>query len=350
MDWDIDKRYLLITIATEEGGKREQVAEFTTSAAVSFNTSQSVSGSSCEGNITIKGMHAEKMAFLATTSTQWLKTAKRNFITIQAGYEESGYGVIFEGVIHEATAKIEKANYTLTIKAMAQFGALADSVKSYSFPGKWRASRLINEFAKDMRLVFINEIKDKNKIPVVEDFQSKDKSIISCIREVAGIAAIDAFINGGKVIVKERGQASGRLPAFIVDNNNLVGSFNPTPQGVKFAVRMTPGITTGAKVIIKSERYKILNDVVFVLQSLNHSGDTRGKDWATSCTCYRLGVWDNQAEASGDVLKKMKNVDLKSMGTPPDNLKEGLDDYEAETGEDSGQNLVEDKQEEQIHE
>lgn len=80
--WDIDKRYLKLDI--KKGDEDLSIlSSLGVDAKISFNTTESVSGAVNEANIVINGILPEKMAYLSTSSTQWIKEAQDENVAYQ---------------------------------------------------------------------------------------------------------------------------------------------------------------------------------------------------------------------------------------------------------------------------
>jgi hypothetical protein len=83
--------------------------------AFTFNTSEAVSGALNEANVVISGLKTDTMFSLATSNTQWVKNWVQNRLVIEAGYEGSNKGVVFDGTIMEARPDLSKADYRLVM-------------------------------------------------------------------------------------------------------------------------------------------------------------------------------------------------------------------------------------------
>ena len=281
MDWAIPKRYLKLNLYNED--KENKVV---------FNTSDSVSGGYSEANIVLTGLTPEIMGYLASTSTQWLKTAVNNKIVIDAGYENN-HSIIFSGTIMEAKPNIDTANYTLTMKAQSMFFDMLNNVKSYSFQGVKKASEIANTFAVDLGFVFVNAL--ENDVDV-SDYNYQDKSIQANIRYLSQITGLDVYTTNNRLYIKESGKAltSSTVPILKVDSSNMVGGPKITPQGVEVNIKMDPSVITGQQVEITSARFDIINTQKYILQSVNFAGDTRGSDWLTHLVLIRENLYGIQ--------------------------------------------------------
>ena len=292
MSWSVDKRYLSLELYSApdndsmEKSNKTVFSSLDINSKVFFTTTNSVSGGFSEANIVINGLTPEKMEYLASVSTQWLETAEKNKIVIDAGYEQAGHNIIFEGILTSATPNLDTANYSLTLKAQSMFFDQLNNIKSYSFQGKKKASEIANQFAKDLGYNFINATKNDVE---VENYQTKDKSITENIRYLASITGLDVFTENNRLYIKESGKGldSSTVPVLTVDNTNMIGSPRITPQGVNVKIRLNPQVITGQIVEIKSVRFETINTQKFVLQSVSYSGDTKGNDWTTYLTLIR---------------------------------------------------------------
>lgn len=292
----IPKRYLKLkidVIELDDDNKeknRTNLIELGINSKISFTTTSSVAGGFSEANITITGLRPEVMAGISSSSTQWLKTARNNVITLEAGYEDR-HNIIFEGTIIESKPSIENANYSMNIKAISRFFSQVNDIKSYSFKGGVKASEIANKFAKDLGFVFINGLKEDK---IVNDYQKSDCSIQAHIRELSRITGLDVYIENNRLYIKSRGDGLPSIPELVVDKKNMVGSPKITPLGVDVLVKLRPDLISGQLVAVHSERFDIINTQKYVLQSVVYSGDTKGQDWTTRLNLTREGLYGVQ--------------------------------------------------------
>lgn len=293
MVWSVDKRYLSLELYSASDNNSVEKSNKTVfslldiNSKITFKTTNSVSGGFSEANITINGLNPDKMAYLASISTQWLATAEKNKISIDAGYEQSGHNIIFQGILTEAIPNLDSANYSITLKAQSMFFDQLNNIKSYSFQGDIKASEIANQFAKDLGFVFVNSLKNDNI--TVSNYQTKDKSITENIRYLASITGLDVFVENNRLYIKESGVGldNSKVPVLTVDSSNMIGSPKITPQGVNVKIRLNPQVITGQIVEVKSVRFETINTQKFVLQSVSYTGDTKGNDWTTHLTLIR---------------------------------------------------------------
>lgn len=293
MVWSVDKRYLSLELYSAPDNNSVEKSNKTVfslldiNSKIIFKTTNSVSGGFSEANITINGLNPDKMAYLASISTQWLATAEKNKISIDAGYEQSGHNIIFQGILTEAIPNLDSANYSITLKAQSMFFDQLNNIKSYSFQGDIKASEIANQFAKDLGFVFVNSLKNDNI--TVSNYQTKDKSITENIRYLASITGLDVFVENNRLYIKESGVGldNSKVPVLTVDSSNMIGSPKITPQGVNVKIRLNPQVITGQIVEVKSVRFETINTQKFVLQSVSYTGDTKGNDWTTHLTLIR---------------------------------------------------------------
>ena len=288
----IPKRYMKLQLFNNNKKNKIVFANWDITNKVVFNTSDSVTGGYNEASITMTGLSPDIMGYIASTSTQWLRSAQDNTIIIDAGYEDK-HNILFSGTIVEAKPNIDTANYSLQIKAQTGFFQMINDVKSYSFPGTKKASEIANTFAKDLGFVFVNSL---TKDVDVTDFACQDKPIVQCVRYLAQVTGLDVYISNNRLYIKESGKAlkQSTVPTFIVDSSNMIGSPKMTPQGIEVNILMNPAVISGQQVEIKSERFDTISSQKYTLQSCSHAGDTRGTDWMTHLILIREDLYGVQ--------------------------------------------------------
>ncbi len=282
-DWVVPKRYIKLQLFSGKDNSNELLSELDINAKITFNTSESVSGATNEANIVINGILPDKMAFLATTSTQWIKEAVQNKIVIDAGYENN-HAIVFSGIINEATPSLNDANYSITLKALAGFDLMLGVNKSYEFKGKRKASEIANTLANDLKFVFKNElVKDVE----ITDYHTDSMSIIDNIRNLADVSGLDIYTSNNILYIKNKGTPIKSLDKFIIDDTNMIGNIDITSQGANVKVLMNPALITGQEIQVKSKKFELINEQQLILQTLSHSGDTKGGDWISNLKLFR---------------------------------------------------------------
>lgn len=283
--WDIPKRYLHVRIKDLGTGKK--LYELTEAVRIKFNTVAACSGALTEANIVIGGLNVEEMFNISTAATQWMGADWHQYeIVIDAGFY-ANYSTIFRGTVLEATANLNTADYTLTIKAMSGFN-LTTTPLSGTFDGKVPVSQIAAKLAENNNLAFTDAL--QNDSIILEDFGCHNQNLPTVLREISRSAPVDLYINNNRLYLKATGAPLKGTPTLAILSKNIVGIPQPTSTGCKVKVRMTQGMQTGQNIKLYSAKYPQYTDTNFFLQTLAYSGDTFGSDWFTELELVKTGL------------------------------------------------------------
>lgn len=282
MNWQ--KRYLRISLFLN--GKLKNI--LTEDLAVTFNTSEAVSGGLNETNIVINGLKPDTMFYLATANTQWTTNWQMNRITIDAGFYNN-HGIVFDGVIMEAKPNFASADYSISIKALSMFAELVNP-KSYAFVGDVPVNTIAKQFADDLGLTFESNISNN---AVVNNFNLRDQSTIEGIRNLSATTGLDIFESRGRLYVKNPDEGIKQGGQIVINTADIVGIPEPTPTGVKINVRMNPSYRSGQRVKVVSKRFPQLQSYNFFIMVISNSGATKGQEWITHLQLVKegMGFW-----------------------------------------------------------
>lgn len=287
--WDIPKRYLRVQIyriSPTDKRNRTLIYQLTEDMRVKFNTVAACSGAMTECNAVITGLDVATMFSISTSATQWVKNWFQHEIVIVGGY----YGrasTLFRGTIIEATANLDSADYTLTIKAMSGFGA-ATTPLSYSVPGAVPVSKIVRDLAAQYNLAFVDNLHDDTI--KINNFSIQEQNLTTAMREISRTVPVDVYEDNGRLIIKRAMTEATGTSVLYIDSQTLVGAPQPTATGCKVKVLMRHGCQTGQPVKLTSLKYPKFNSVKFYLQTLAHSGDTFGSDWFTELELVKVGL------------------------------------------------------------
>ncbi len=287
--WDIPKRYLCVQIfriSPTDKRKRTKIYELTEDMRVKFNTVAACSGALTECNAVITGLDVATMFSISTSATQWVKNWFQHEIVIEGGYYGNS-STLFRGTIIDATANLDNADYTLTIKAMSGFGA-ATTPLSYSVSGAVPVSQIARELAARYNLAFVDNLHDDTI--KINNFSIQEQNLTTAMREISRTVPVDVYEDNGRLIIKRAMSLSDGAPLLTITSHTLVGAPQPTVTGCKVKVLMRHGCQTGQPVKLYSEKYPKFNSVNFYLQTLAHSGDTFGSDWFTELELVKVGL------------------------------------------------------------
>lgn len=288
--WDIPKRYLKIHLYDGRLGGLESTTDLSLlddTARVSFQL-QSSSALMCpSATVSIGGLLRDKMGYLATSYTPWLKNTIYNRIVIDAGYENQ-HGVIFDGQIIEAQPNLDSADFTINLKCQALSVYLNKKITSLTFEGETSVKDIAEKIAKsmDLKLVYYPD-KDYK----LTDYHLSDTDPVNQMRNLAKVTGLDIYTSPKRLYVKEPLKEADGLPVLKVDSTNIIGAPMPDSLGCRVQIRMTPDLRGGMPVSLNSERFPMLNSVKYHLQSFSYSGETKGRKWASELVLVRNKTW-----------------------------------------------------------
>lgn len=261
-----------------------------TDAKVSFSVTQSVSGAVPEAKITVYGLTKEKMAYLATSVSPWQKERVYNRIVINAGTQTCS-GLIFDGEIIEAVPDLSNTNAKIDLSCMSYYKTMLESPKSYTFKGAVFVSRIAEKLARDLDAAFVDGLGTGDK--QIDGYSEQNKNIVDHMRALAQTAEMDVWAAGGRLFIKKRAHSLPGLNIFEISaGKNMIGNPEPTDTGCRVKIKMTPAVSAGQEVCVNSSVFPVLNSGNFVVQSLEHSGDTMGNQWETMLTLIRKNIYE----------------------------------------------------------
>lgn len=255
------------------------------SMKIEFETSATVTGAVGEMNLTITGLKPETMYQIASDYNFFLRQNKYNKIIVEAGYK-GNYTTIFEGNITEAVPNIDKADYSLRIKACSWYETMVRNTSTIAkdqVSVKW----LLREIALKNKLRFVDDLDED----VHFDYFAQDCNLIEHIRRISEMAGIDCWVERDRLYAKKRGTALSNYRTLFVNASNMIGSPEPTPFGCTVKVRMDTSLVTGMRVKIQSSKFTQLNSNDYAIMTIQHAGETYGSKWQTTLKLVRTDLY-----------------------------------------------------------
>lgn len=288
-EWDIPKRYLKLHLYDGRLGGLESTTDLSLlddTARVSFQLQSSTALMCPTATVNIGGLLRDKMGYLATSYTPWLKNTIYNRIVIDAGYNNQ-HGVIFDGQIIEAQPNLESADFNINLKCQALSVYLDKKVTSLTFEGETSVKEIAEKIAEsmDLKLVYYPD-KDYK----VTDYNMSDTDPVNQMRNLARASGLDIYTSPERMYVKEP-LKEANLPVLKIDSSNIVGAPMPDSLGCRVQIRMNPNLVGGMPVSLNSERFPMLNTVDYHLQSFSHAGETKGRKWISELVLVRNKTW-----------------------------------------------------------
>lgn len=293
--WDIPERYCKLELYAGRATTKPTnvLSRLDKNARISFNTSETVSGAVNETVIEISGLTRQTMGYLATSYSQWQVNQIRNEVIIDAGFF-GRHGIIFRGDIIEATPNLDTADFSIRLRAMSYYEKLIDKNFSYSVDGKKKVSEIIKELAGDNNFEFVNGLENNEEDVEVENYSYMDTNLQNHLRYLANMTHLDIYTSGNKIIAKKKDGHINNYNSFTIRSTDIIGSPSPTPQGCNIEIRMNPSVKTGQRVVLQSKRFDILNSDKYVIQTISHTGDTKGSKWQTNLVLIREDIYQKR--------------------------------------------------------
>lgn len=241
---------------------------------ISFNTSESVSGAVGEANIQIIGLPVEQMSLLSNYKSVYHNNFKRTKVILWGGYANNFNG-IFSGQIIEAASNFNDVNYELSLKVANGY------FENHEYIVSDKLDRL-SDVLKDLA----NKVGWGVNIRPGTDFvfngtYSNTAPILTHLRVLAQESNTDIWASNNMIFCKPRGVSLNNKGLAVFGVKDLIGSPTQTRAGCELNIRMNPSIYSGQKIQVESKRITFLNNINFIVQSFNHSGDTYGGEWLT---------------------------------------------------------------------
>lgn len=210
-------------------------------------------------------------------------------ITITAGYQNDT-GVIFAGKIAKVSSKFEGTDKITTIKAIDSFNLKERDVKSISYAPGTKASYILKDLVSRLSLpIAVFKVK---RDYTYSGGATVDGGLMDAIKQYAAVCGVSAYINSGKIYV--RNVKDGDNIGFTVDvDTGLLDSpeeFEEEETNEDFTDKVT-GLTL--KILLE---HRITTAAIIDVKSRNYSGKYRvrsgkhvfnGADFYTELVCIR---------------------------------------------------------------
>jgi len=230
------------------------------------------------------------------TENQIIETGSR--IILEAGYEGSQYGLIFDGdIVQPLRDKEDNTTYKLIL--VSQDG---DKFLNNGFVNQsWRAGqtprtiteKLCSTASNPVELGFISDNLENKKL-------TRGKVVFGLARDylhqIARTEQAAFFCNNGKInIIKAPDAPSGQIVS-LSPQTGLVGAAEMTDEGIKSTCLLNPLLDLNSFVHIDNSHVRQMKakrdsqpkqmdyDGVYRIIKLVHTGDTRGNEWYTEFT------------------------------------------------------------------
>ncbi len=280
------RRYINLTFALGQGNFGDSgfdTVEFTglrTSATISKAGGVSMS----QLQLRVNGMSMSDMNTLSTLGKP-LVDGRNNSVTVVAGSEDAGEGVVFTGTISEAWVDMASAPDGVFI--VNAFTGLLDALRPIppsSFQGQADAATVLAGLAVQMGVSFEN-----NGVQVQLANPYFPGTALAQVKACAQAANIDYVLDDGVLAIWPKGEARGGAIPLITPATGLVGYPQHTENGIRLTTLFNPAITFGGQVQVESALTPAAG--TWTVFSLSHQleAETPGGAWYTHLDCSVLG-------------------------------------------------------------
>lgn len=251
-----------------------------------FNIEKSMAETANYSEITIYNLSPQ-------TENTIIKTGHR--VILEAGYEGSQYGLIFDGdIVQPLRDKEDGTTYRLTLVSQdgdkfLNGGIINSSYRAGQTP-RTIASEVTSKATNSIELASISENLEDKKL-------ARGKVVFGLARDylhqIANTEQAAFYVNDGKVnIIKATDLPTGRV-IDLSPTTGLVGTPEQTEDGIKAKCLLNPLLNLNSFVHIdnsfirlqkasRDSQLKQLDyDGVYRIIKLIHTGDTRGNTWYT---------------------------------------------------------------------
>lgn len=219
-------------------------------------------------------------------------------IIVEAGYEGSQYGVIFDGdVVEPIRDKSDNVTYRLTINALTANRVAVQAFANFTV-AKGQSQRSVVQNLASMASVPspIGDISPKLssiKLP-------RGKVVFGLtrdyLRQIAKGNDMAFSLHNGSINLIHATDPPKNEIVDLTPSSGLIGQPVQSDLGVSFQCLLNPSISINSMVhidsqIIQAQTYQIGSvprpldsQGIYRVISVEHKGDTRGNDWYTSCT------------------------------------------------------------------
>lgn len=219
-------------------------------------------------------------------------------LVVEAGYEGSQYGVIFEGdVIEPIRDKPDNVTYRLTINALASDLQLNQAFANFTVSRGQNSRSIVENLASKATIATpLGDISPKLSTAQLARGKSVFGLTRDYLRQIAQSNDMALYSHDGKIhLLHATDPPTGEIIDLSPDSG-LIGQPTQQDLGVSFQCLLNPAIKINTLVhidnsLIQAQTFQI-GDVqrpfdsagIYRVVGVEHIGDTRGSDWYTRCT------------------------------------------------------------------
>ena len=274
----IGKRVCYIEIETKNVMK--QIKDI----AIKFNVKRKMGAVQAEADISIANLAKEDIAYLVAINPFDEQNEKhKNKIRLYAGYEDTGYGLIFSGDIWTALPT-GKPDTWLNIKARSNF---YNNLKIVN----------INITSPTSTKQLALNIASQLSLPLV--WQSTSQKMINTFNYVGSLTKIinkynkldnfTMFCDNQSLIVKDKRDTQRGIAIEVNARSGMIGQPEPNCFGVKVKTLLNPTFNCGDWINLKSELIPFC-DGLYQIYSMEFQGESRGTPFYCTLDCKNYSV------------------------------------------------------------
>ena len=250
------KRICYIEISTPSGDKQIK------NIGLKGSVHRRMGSVAADANISVANLAKEDIEYLSTYMTTYVDPEKQKKINVYAGYEDTGYGLIFQGDIIEAKPE-GLPDIWLNIKAKTNYFN-RQNIITYSTTSPVSAKQMGQNIANQLDVPLSWKSRSQKLIDSFNFAGAKAK----LIEEFNKYGDFVAFMDNGilKVIDKddeppkeESSDLSTSGTKLINLSSGLIGIPQPTEYGCKFKTLLDPTLNPGDWVKLESEKIPAVN-------------------------------------------------------------------------------------------
>jgi len=224
----------------------------------------------------IWGMELSKMNQLSTLGKLPM-TIRNNTISLKAGDDSAGLGVVFEGTIAEAWTDFQQApDSVFHITAYSGLLAATRPIPPFTAQGSADVATIMSSLASQMGLTFEN-----NGVTVKLQNPYFPGTAREQAQRCADAAGINWIIDNGKLAIWPKGKNRGETNVVVSPETGMIGYPTFTSTGVVVTTLYNPSLGFASKVDLKT----ILKPAqgVWVIYNLTHilEAEMPGGSWMT---------------------------------------------------------------------
>jgi hypothetical protein len=196
--------------------------------------------------VTVANLSRDVRQFLLTETSPFNKNRTPKRIRVEAGRISTGLSIVFQGDITEASPG-PGPDIVLDIKAKT--GNFAKSnIIAMSQPGQTPLSRIARQVADALSLSLTFEATDKQ----IANYAFTGAALKQ-VDKLAEAGAVDAFVDGSQLIVKNRGVPLAQATHVLSADSGLIGLPELTEQGVRVRYLYDPNSRVGGRLELVSQ-------------------------------------------------------------------------------------------------